>query len=307
MLTKFITLLLLFTAFSVSSGIFNEKNIMVNNAKRSYILKFPKKYDKEKKLPLIIALHAGGSNWRKFNQTITRNTLEKAANDNHILLVFPEGKNNYWNDGREKLLEGQQNYDDVKFISKLIDYSIEKYNVDPNKVFITGMSNGGFMAIRLAIELTEKVTAVASVSAQMSLKIKYLRIKQPISFMLINGTEDPVVPYLGGQMKLFKFSRNKSMVLSTKETISYFVKNNKCKKPAINTSQDKQTFDMTTLTINEYRECGDNTQVKLVKINGGGHTWPGGKQYLPKGLIGRLSKEINAGEVIVDFFLHNIK
>ena len=306
MLNKFIIwLLIIFVALPVNSGTFNEKNIMVNKIKRSYVTKFPNSYDTDKKIPLIIALHGGGSNWKKFNRATTKKTLEKEANRNNMLLIFPEGKSNHWSDGREKHLQGQQKYDDVKFISELIDLAIDKYNVDPHKVFITGMSNGGFMAIRLAIELTEKISAVVAVSAQMSLKIQFLQLDKPISFMLINGTDDPVVPYHGGEMKLFKFSKSRGEILSSTQTINYFVENNKCKKPASRSSQDRNKFDMTTLDIAEYKECNDNTQVTLIKVNNGGHTWPGGKQYLPVGLIGHVSKEVNASRLLVDFFLAN--
>ena len=308
MLNKFlIWLLIIFVALPVNSGTFNEKNIMVNKIKRSYVTKFPNNYNTDKKVPLIIALHGGGSNWKKFNRATTRNTLEKEADHNNILLIFPEAKNNHWSDGREKHLEGQQKFDDVKFISKLIDLAIDKYNVDSDRVFITGISNGGFMAIRLAIELTGKISAVASVSAQMSLKIQYLQLDKPISFMLINGTDDPIVPYNGGNMKLFKLSKSRGKVLSSTQTIKYFVENNKCNKPANHSSQDHNKFDMTTLNISEYKECEENVQVTLIKVNGGGHTWPGGKQYLPVALIGHLSKEINASKLIVDFFLENSK
>ncbi|MBL4661609.1 MAG: prolyl oligopeptidase family serine peptidase [Alcanivoracaceae bacterium] len=307
-MNKFIIwLLIIFVAFPANSGTFNEKNIMVNKIKRSYVTKFPNSYDVDQKIPLIIALHGGGSNWKKFNRATTRNTLEKEANRNNMLLIFPEGKNNHWSDGREKHLQGQQTYDDVKFISELIDLAIDKYNVDPDKVFVTGMSNGGFMAIRLAIELTEKISAVVSISAQMSLKIQFLQLDKPISFMLINGTNDPIVPYHGGEMKLFKLPKSRGKVLSSTQTINYFVKNNKCAKPAVRSSQDHNKFDMTTLDITEYKECKGNTQVTLIKVNSGGHTWPGGRQYLPVALIGHVSKEVNASKLLVDFFLANSK
>jgi len=306
MLNKFVIwFLIIFIALPANSGTFNKKNIIVNKIKRSYITKFPNNYDTDKKIPLIIALHGNGSNWKKFNRVTTRNTLEKEANRNDMLLIFPEGKDNHWSDGREKHSPAQQKYDDVKFISELIDLAIDKYNVNPDKVFVTGMSNGGFMAIRLAIELTEKISAVVSVSAQMSLKIQFLQLDKPISFMLINGTDDPIVPYHGGEMKPFKFSKSRGKVLSSTQTINYFVENNKCKKPAVSSSQDHNKFDMTTLDITEYKECNDNTHVTLIKINGGGHTWPGGRQYLPAGLIGHLSKEVNASKLLVDFFLAN--
>jgi polyhydroxybutyrate depolymerase len=298
-----ITLLLIIFNFSVYAGVFNNHTIKINGDRREYITKLP--INENEEMPLIIALHGGGSNWRKFNKGTTRNTLEKAANNIGALLIFPAGKDNHWNDGRQVNLKNRKKYDDVKFISKLIDHVIEKYDVDADRVFVTGMSNGGFMAIRLAIELSDKIKAVAAVSAQMGFQNKFLKMRHPISFMLINGTKDPVVPYNGGEMKLFKFSKSRGNVLSTDETLEYFLKNNNCIKRSVNSSQDNHKLDMTSLVINHYKNCDRDVEVKLIKVVGGGHAWPGGKQYLPRSIIGNLSREINASKTIVDFFMNS--
>ena len=299
-----IILLLFVLNFSANAGVFNNHTMDVNGDRRDYITKFPT--NKKEDMPLIIALHGGGSNWKKFNKAITRNTLEKAANNIGALLIFPTGKNNDWNDGQQAVVQDEKEYDDVKFISKLIDYAIEEYDVDASKIFVTGMSNGGFMAIRLAVELSNKITAVAVVSAQMSFKTKFLQMHQPISFMLINGTEDPVIPFNGGKIKSARLSKRKGSVLSTNETIKYFVENNNCNKKSIKSTQDIRKLDMTSVVINHYQNCDEKAQVKLIKIIGGGHLWPGGKQYLPKSIIGNLSKEINASKTIVDFFMQSV-
>lgn len=122
------------------------------------------------------------------------------------------------------------------------------------------------------------------------------------SMMLINGTQDPIIPFQGGPVKLFKFSKNRSSVLSSQQTIDYFLKANQCRKTPHIKHQNKRKFDKTQIEILSFESCLDSTRVKFIKVIGGGHTWPGGKQYLPIGLIGRLSREFNASENIVDFF-----
>lgn len=297
-------LILLFVSLTVLSSDFTEETITIDGVERSYVTKFPDNHQSDIKLPVIIALHGGGSTWEKFNKGTTKRTLELYSNKNNMLLIFPQGKSNHWNDGRLKNLKDSDSLDDVKFISKLIDKSIEKHHVDSSKVFITGMSNGGFMAIRLGIELSDKVKAIAAVSAQMSVANQDLNIQKPISFLLINGTDDPVVPYHGGEMKLFKFSKSRGTILSTTQTINYFLNANNCHPKPIKIFKNKRKFDKTSIISNHYEKCESNTQVKLLTVNGGGHTWPGGKQYLPIAIIGRLSREINASQSIVDFFLN---
>lgn len=288
---------------SVLATEFIEASIIIDGTERNYVYKFADDNDKNKKQPVVIALHGGGSNWKKMNKGTTKDTLNKAVNNYQMLLIFPEGKNQHWNDGRNENIQGDEKLDDVEFISQLIDKTIREYNVDADKVYIAGMSNGGFMAIRLAIEIPNKISAVAAVSAQLGDNIKHLKAKSPVSFMLINGTKDPIVPYYGGEMKMFKFSKNLGLVLSTKKTINYFVYNNHCNKTPSESFQNKRKFDQTTVTYSYYSQCDENTQIKLVTINSGGHTWPGGKQYLPKGIIGRVSKEFKASDLMLEFFI----
>jgi polyhydroxybutyrate depolymerase len=300
-------LLFLIANAGVSAEAYENKSININGIERNYVLKYPDAYDHNSKLPLVIALHGGGSNWQKFNKGTTKLTLQKAADHQQVLLIFPAGKDQHWNDGRKgghkKNQAGKRKYDDIAFISRLIDLAIADYQVDADKVFITGMSNGGFMAIRLAMELPAKVSAVAAVAAQMSANIEHINLTQPLSFMLINGTGDPIVPFDGGEMKPFKFSKSKGLLLSSAATVNYFVKHNHCQRPAKKQTQDNRRFDKTSLLIKSYTECADNSRVEFITVRGGGHTWPGGKQYLPVGIIGRLSREIDASAEIMAFFL----
>ena len=113
----------------------------------------------------------------------------------------------------------------MAFISALIDKSINQYQAHANQVFVAGMSNGGFMAIRLAQELSHKVNSVAAVAAQMGVNNKPIEIEEPISFLLINGTQDPIVPYYGTEMKPFKFAKSRGLILSTQQTLDTFVIN----------------------------------------------------------------------------------
>lgn len=272
---------------------------------RTYHVYLPPDLIKDVPAPLVIALHGGKGDGRGFDRNTTAGTLTAAAAARGVVLVFPEGINKQWCDGRTEMLKDKGKiYDDVGFISQIIDKMIKDYGIDPKRVYITGISNGGFMSVRLAMELSEKIAAVAPVAAQISEALKDKTPQLPISIMVINGTKDPLVPYNGGDLRLFGFGRSRGAVLSTAKTIELFVHHNGCgKAPMTIEIDDKDPDDGATVVVEKYKDGKDGTEVILLKVIGGGHTWPGGEQYLGPRLIGTVCRDIDASEMILDFFL----
>lgn len=271
---------------------------------RIYHIHLPSGFNRTKPAPLVLALHGGGGEGRRFDQSTTQGTLKTAANKRGVVLVFPEGINKRWNDGRTEMLATKKTYDDVGFISVLIDTMVKNYGIDSKRVYATGISNGGFMSVRLAMDLSEKIAAVAPVTAQISKALKNKTPKLPISIMIINGTMDPLVPFDGGHIRLFKFGRSRGEILSTSSTVEFFRRHNGCESiPEKSKLQDKDPKDGTNVEIEKYIGCKDGTEVILLKVIGGGHTWPGGKQYLKPRIVGMVCRDINASEIIIDFFL----
>jgi len=292
-------------AFVAQTGLpINRKIIYHQGVKRIYHIYLPKNFDWKTPTPMVIALHGGGGKGRTFDKETTQNTLTMEADKLGLVLVFPEGMDKHWNDGRTELFKKKKAYDDVGFISKIIDRMIKNYGIDASRVYATGISNGGLMSIRLAIDLTEKIAAIAPVASQLSKVLENKEPSLPIAIMILNGTSDPLIPFHGGAIKLFKFSRSRGEVLSTEATIAHFKTYNKCQeKIERNKLEDKNPHDGTNVEIEKYSDCQDGTEVILVKVNGGGHTWPGGEQYLKPRIVGVVSKEINASEMILNFFL----
>lgn len=266
---------------------------------RTYHIHLPPDFSKGIPAPLVLALHGGGGKGRRFDQSATGGTLTAEADKRGVILVFPEGINKQWCDGRTEILKTKKIYDDVGFISKIIDTMVKKYGIDPSRVYATGLSNGGFMSVRLAMDLSEKIAAVAPVAAQISKAIQEKRPKLPISIMIINGTEDPVVPFEGGSIGRFKFGQSRGEILSTASSIEYFRSYNGCGK----TPEDNDPKDGSKVEIEKYTGGKDGTEVILVKVIGGGHTWPGGNQYLKPWIVGEVCRDINASKMILDFFL----
>jgi polyhydroxybutyrate depolymerase len=259
---------------------------------------------------LVLALHGGGGQGLKFDQS-TAGTLIPAAEARGMVLVFPDGIDKQWCDGRtEHLNEGRDctAIDDVAFISAIIERMAHDYGIDPRRVYATGISNGGFMSIRLALDLTDKIVAVAPVTAQLSVALAEETPPLPISIMIMNGTDDPIVPYDGGEVQLFEFGRGRGEILSTLDTVERFRRYNDCEAvPALVKLPDSEPDDGTAVQIESYTNCADDTEVILVRVVGGGHTWPGGQPYLSPKIVGVVSQEINASEMILDFFLEHAR
>ena len=282
------------------------KTLHLEDIERTYHIHLPPGFSKGKPAPLVFALHGGGGQGRRFDQSATQGTLTAAADKRGMALVFPQGINKHWCDGRTEVLKAKKAYDDVEFISTVIDTMVKNYGIDSQRVYATGISNGGFMSVRLAMDLSEKIAAVAPVTAQITEVLKDKSPNLPISIMIVNGTMDPLVPFGGGHIRLFRFGRSRGKILSTASTVEHFRRHNGCGKvPERIKIQDNDPDDGANVEIEKYTDGKDGTEVILVKVIGGGHTWPGGKQYLRPWIIGTVCRDINASEMILDFFLQH--
>ena len=272
-----------------------------NGIERTYFVYVPKCYNNVNKTPLVVALHGGGGLAKKM---ISFTRFDEISERENFIVLYPQGYERQWNDGREaeSISAQRQNIDDVGFIDSLISYMCTRYNIDTRRIYVTGASNGGFMSTRLGCELSDKIAAI---SPMISTFPKAFQSKchpsAPMPVMLINGTEDPLVPYEGGEVKVGRKTRG--AILSTDETISFWVKNNQCSsEPESKQIKDSDKTDNCFATEFIYPNKHNNADVILIKVTGGGHTIPGGKQYLPKGIIGTVCKDFVAEELIWEFF-----
>jgi polyhydroxybutyrate depolymerase len=173
--------------------------------------------------------------------------------------------------------------------------------VDAKRVYMAGISNGGMMAERMACEHAGSVAAIAVVAGSISEKMAVsCKQSQAVPILLIHGTEDPVVPWSGGAVAGFEeFGR----VLSAKDSARFWAARNLCSEtPRILKEPDNNPQDGTRVQTEIFAGCSNNSEVRLVMVEGGGHTWPGGYQYLPERFIGKTSKDIDANKIIWEFF-----
>jgi polyhydroxybutyrate depolymerase len=276
-------------------------SIIHDDIERTFIVHIGRSYDASEPTALVFVLHGGGSSAEVMPVFTGFNAI---ADRESFIVVYPNGFENHWNDGREPKIYRThiENIDDTAFISSLIDALAVELNIDMTKIFVTGISNGGMMSHRLACELSDRIAAIAPVAS--SIPVNMADIWDPsraVSTLIINGTEDPLVPWEGGDIQLGEMSLGN--ILSVSDTVEFWTTKNNCDvQPEVTRLSERNLNDGTYVWIETYSGCNNETEVALFGINGGGHTWPGGYQYADEHLIGKTSQEFDASEIIWQFF-----
>jgi len=277
------------------------KSLLVKGLQRSYIVHLPISYNSSRQWPLVIVLHGGGSEAWTMNLLTDFNALSDIEG---FVIVYPEGYENGWNDGRGApgIKSQAESIDDVAFVSSLIDNLILDLNVDKKMVYATGISNGGIMSNRLGCELSDKIAAIASVAGNIPQEtVSKLSPSRAVSVLIISGTEDPVVPFNGGDVSPMSLKLGK--VISVADMVKFWISKDGCPvTPKMEQLPHLNTNDSTSTVIESYRGCWNGAEVALYKVIGGGHTWPGGLQYMPEKVVGRTSRDFSATKDIWQFF-----
>ena len=269
------------------------------NTERNYLLYTPKSYSSDNKAALVVVLHGGhGDAERAAEQT----GFMPVADREGFLIVYPEAYDDHWNDGRSTTVS---EFDDVAYITAVVDDVADKRAVDRARIFVAGISNGGMMTQRLACDATEKFAAFASVVANLPAGRKSVCVpSRPVSIMLINGTADPLMPYGGGEIKKGRRAGQGGTVLSAPETAEFWAAASGCSASGESTKlPDKDTRDGSTINQTRFGECKGGTSVIFYSIDGGGHAWPGSpvKPRMTR-LTGKMSNDIVASDLIWEFF-----
>lgn len=275
-----------------------DQAIDIGGMRRTYVLHVPPALPGTTAVPLVFALHGGGGTGRQIERATRFSDVADRAG---FIAVYPDGVGRSWNDGRgdPHITAQRERIDDVAFIAALIGALSQRYRIDSRRVYVTGISNGGFMAQLLAARLSDRIVAIAPVAAGMGPSVAAsLRPDQPVSVLVINGTADPLVPYGGGSV-----ARDRGTTIPTEEIVTNWAAANRCTAaPASTYLPDLNAADLSRVKVTTYSGCAQRTEVVLYTIEGGGHTWPGGDQYLPPGLIGLVNRDIDATDVIWKFF-----
>ena len=261
-------------------------SIIHDGIQRDYILYIPAIYDGGTEVPLVFNFHGFGSN---ANEQMLYGDFRDIADSEGFLLVHPEGTffngNQHWNVGGFTV---GSTVDDVGFTEALIEELAGLYTINLDRVYATGMSNGGYMSFLLACQLSEKIAAVASVTGSMTPEtFDACSPQHPTPILQIHGTNDEIVPYNGAS-----WSR------SIEEVMTYWVNYNNCDEPPSTTVfPDIDPTDGSTVEHIVYQNGDNNVTTEHMKVLGGRHTWPGSAYNFPG-----TNQDISASMEIWEFF-----
>jgi polyhydroxybutyrate depolymerase len=276
-------------------------SLAVGSASRSFLVHIPKNLAAAN-LPLVIALHGGGTNGKRMERF---SGLSESSERYGFVVVYPDGSGRLnrfltWNAGSCCGYAPKHAIDDVAFIRRLIQYMIEHYHIDSSRVYVTGISNGAMMAYRLAAEIPDQIAAIAPVAGTLTIDPGIIHAAMPI--IHFHGTDDRYVPFTGGRGSR-GVTRNSYMAVE--ETIKVWRRINQAAAIPVVEELPSVHNDGTHVTRYTYRTERDSQNIVLYKIIGGGHTWPG--QPHAWLLLGRTTTEISANDLMWEFFRAHLK
>lgn len=297
-LTGLIAMYAAFVSAGEATAEMSTRTLAQGGLSRSYVFYVPER-SRPAPRPLIVVLHGGGGTADQIMRFSRFNTL--AAKEG-FAVAYPQGISRRWNDGRIFRGRSETDADDVGFIRAVVVDAASRIAIDRSRIYAAGISNGGFMSFRLACEAADLFRAIAPVTATMPDDLgPRCKPSAPVAVFLINGTADPLVPYEGGHVR-GPFNMQRGPIWSTDRTVAFWARHNRCPAgPVIAAWPDRDKEDGSRVIESDYRACADG-RVRLLRIEGGGHTWPGGSQYLPAGWIGTTNRDFDATEAIWNFF-----
>ncbi len=272
------------------------------------------------KAPIVVVLHGNGQSAKKIlgldNNKAPFKRWLTIAKDKKVLILAPDGVlgsagSAGWNDCRDDAVTNPMT-DDVAFIDALVDLAISQYGGNEARIYATGISNGGNMAIRLAIERPNRFVAVAPVAAALAAQSKcgapsmcgVPSMSKPVGMLLINGTKDPIRPDGGGAI----LGTGRGTVCSTAKTITAFRQAaNLIVAPVEEDLQDSFAADGSTVTRVGGPPGALVPNVVLLRINEGGHTEPSPTERYSSSaellkLVGKQNGDFEMADVVWDFF-----
>ncbi len=240
------------------------KSIEHNSVSRVYMEFIPSSYTGLQPVPLVIALHGLGDTITNFNVTGFQ-TLGEIGN---FITVYPQGMSGFvgtaWNAGVQYYgIQINSQYDDVSFISALIDTLSDEYNIDPTRIYVTGFSMGGFMANRIACELSDRIAAIASVAGTRGNMITNCQPWRSVPFCHFHGTADGTVYYTGNNFGM-----------DTPDLVTWWATWNQCQTPPDSTLlPDNVPGDGIVITHFEYPNGIQNSNVEFYRADSADHVW----------------------------------
>ncbi len=272
------------------------RELEFNGIQRTYSVHLPPQYDAKKPTPVVLSYHGALTN-RDMMAAFTG--LNAKADEAGFLAVYPNGNGSgklmfVWNAAGLRDKDRDRKYDDVAFTARLLDDLQRIANVDPKRIYATGLSNGGMMCYRLAAELSDRIAAIAPVAGTMA--VAEAKPRRAVPVLHFHGTDDKLVPFSGADAR----ARLVLPFKSVDETMRIWAKIDGCPETPTVVKLPDVAEDGTTVERRTWGPGTDGAEVILYVVSGGGHTWPGRER--PIKFLGKSTRDISANDLIWEFF-----
>ena len=283
----------------LSAQIAPEDSLLHDGQQRKYRLYEPTGATGD--LPLVVVLHGGSGNAQSV-QGFTR--MNPVAEANDFMVLYPEGGATTpiggfaWADGRGTTAD-DAGIDDVDFVNTLIDSIVAKHAVDTQRIYLTGFSNGGFLAQKIACEQNDKFAAISALGATQNIPLNTACSPgRAIPMITMHGTADSSVLYAGGNM-----ANVPDDVIGAMALVDFWQMNNNCSSSLDSTDiPNSVTDDNSTAQRFDYTDCDCDADVRHFRLNDAGHTWPGVELPQLEPIAGETNEDIDASTELWNFF-----
>jgi polyhydroxybutyrate depolymerase len=278
--------------------------ISAGGFERTYTVFVPDRLQKERgPFPTVMVLHGGLGTGSIIRRQIH---MDAVATREGFVTVYPDGLGSGWNDGRGDSARGRYGAaDDGAFLRMVVNTLIRDEIAVHSRVFLTGVSNGGMMSLRMGCEAADLFAAIAPIIANLPADIvPGCKPSRPVPLLLINGMDDPLVPWSGGGAG---FRGHRGEVISTAATIDFWRQVNGCSpEPFSLTLKLPASGSGTGLDARLFNQCRSGAPVALVGIKGGGHRIPGREEHAHPfidRLVGPQNHDFETAEEVWHFFV----
>ena len=254
-------------------------SIVIGNEAHDYIVHVPPGYDRRTAVPLVLSLH-GAANWPSYQKDLTG--FNAVADRHRFIVAYPGGA------GTMLKTFGLR---EVKFIAALLDQLQASFNIDRSRIYVNGLSNGGGMSDVLSCMMSDRIAAIGAVGAALTMPVDRCESAPPMPMIAFHGTGDPITKYEGGKVFIAP-----DPFPDIPGWLSKWARRNQCPSAP---GESRITADVARMT---YEGCAE--PIVFYRIDGGGHTWPGGID-MPAWFVGPTTHTINASELMWEFFAAN--
>jgi len=267
------------------------ESLSFDGRERTYRLYVPAR--RASAAPVLLVLHPALFTGATM-EAITAGGFDRRADATGALIVYPDGVEQHWNDGRESTPAARAHVDDVGFLRALVAALAARYPIDPARIYVSGFSNGGMMTLRLACQAADLFAGFVAVAASLGEELaRQCHPQPPRPVAIIDGTADPLVPYGGGTVGLFG---SRGRVVGAEATFALFSAAAGCSARDVQPGVPEAGSGAPEIRVHRAGGCPAGISVALFEVRGGGHAWPGGARVSPQVILlrGSLSHAIDA-------------